>query len=141
MFLDAVTVTASSDYSPEQIAAWAAADERTIEEWHRSRSNTDTVVAIVDDRVVGFSDVNAEGYIDMMFVDPRVTRRGVASALIAEVSRHATILGATYLSTDASITARPFFEHHGFHVVAEQHPIYRGIKLTNYRMAKQLYSD
>jgi putative acetyltransferase len=138
VFLDAVTVTASTDYSPEQIVAWAAPDERNIEDWDRSRSSTDTVVAIAQNTVVGFSDVDARGYINMMFVDPRFSRRGVATALLAAVERHARDGGVTTLSTDASITARPFFEHHGFAVVARQSPVHRGIELTNYRMAKQL---
>lgn len=138
VFLNAVTVTASSDYSPEQIAAWAAADQCNIEDWDRSRSNTGTVVAIVDDTVAGFSDVDAKGHINMMFVHPRFTRRGVASALVGEVERRARELNVTTLSIDASITARPFFEHHGFHVLAEQHPFHHGVQLTNYRMSKQL---
>jgi putative acetyltransferase len=138
VFLDAVTVTASRNYSPEQIAAWAAPGERSIEEWDRSRAKTDTVVAISDDTVVGFSDVDATGYINMMFVDPQFARRGVATALLEEVERYALDLGVARLFTDASITARPFFEHHGFTVVAQQSPVHRGVKLTNYRMVKQL---
>lgn len=138
VFLDAVTVTASRNYSPEQIAAWAAPDERNIEEWDRSRSNTDTVVATSNDTVVGFSDVNAEGYINMMFVNPQSTRRGVASALLKAVERYALDRGVATLFTDASITARPFFEHHGFTVVAQQSPVHRGVQLTNYRMVKPL---
>jgi putative acetyltransferase len=138
VFLDAVTVTASRNYSPEQIAAWAAPGERSIEEWDRSRSNTDTVVAVRNEKVIGFSDVDATGYINMMFVDSGFTRRGVASALLEAVERHALDRGVATLSTDASITARPFFEHHGFTIVAQQSPVHRGVKLTNYRMVKPL---
>lgn len=63
-FLAAVTGTASADYSAEQIAAWSAPHERDLEEWNRVRMNLETIVAVVDEDVVGFSDVSATGYID-----------------------------------------------------------------------------
>lgn len=138
VFLDAVTTTASQDYSPEQIAAWSAPGERDVGAWNLARARLGTVVAVVAGNVSGFSDVSADGYIDMMFVSPVHGRRGVASALLREVERRAKSLNATTLSTDASITARPFFEQHGFVVEAKQHPVIRGVRMTNYRMLKQL---
>jgi putative acetyltransferase len=138
IFLDAVTVTASVDYSPEQIAAWAGPQDREIGAWDGARAECGTVVAILDGDIAGFSDVNADGYVHMLFVAPRFGRRGVASALVAAVEQRARRLGATSLSTNASITARPFFEQHGFVVVAEQRRITRGVSMTNYRMLKQL---
>lgn len=36
-----------------------------------------------------------------------------------------------------SITARPFFEHHGFVAVTEQHPVRAGVELVNWRMVKR----
>jgi putative acetyltransferase len=138
VFLDAVTITASGDYSPEQIASWAGPRDREIEAWDSARAECGTVVAILDGDIAGFSDVSADGYIHMLFVSPRFGRRGVASALLVEIERRARRLGAISLSTNASITARLFFEHHGFVLVAQQHPVIRGISLTNYRMLKPL---
>ena len=138
VFLGAVTITASVDYSPEQIAAWAAPQDREINAWDSARAERGTFMAVLDGDIAGFSDVNADGYIHMLFVAPRFGRRGVASSLVAAVEQRARRLGATSLSTNASITARPFFEQHGFVVVAEQRPITRGVSMTNYRMLKQL---
>jgi putative acetyltransferase len=42
------------------------------------------------------------------------------------------------MHTNASITARPFFEKHGFMVVAEQHPVIRGVEMINYKMVLPL---
>jgi quinol monooxygenase YgiN len=42
------------------------------------------------------------------------------------------------LTSDVSITARPFFERYGFTVEAEQHPVSCGVPLTNYTMTKKL---
>ena len=137
VFLRAVRVTASKDYSPEQIAAWGS-DDISLDVWAVKRLQTDTVVAVEGDEVLGFSDVDDRGYVDMMFVDPAVTRRGVASALLDHVTRMAREHGAVELTTYASLTARPFFEKHGFVVVEERQPVLRGVSLTNFSMRKPL---
>lgn len=138
IFLRAVGETASADYSPEQINAWARPAHRNQDAWNDSRAATETRVAVIGGAVVGFSDVSAEGYINMMFVIPDAGRQGVASALLAAVSDVARSTGVQELSTDASTTALPFFTRHGFHVVAEQHPEIDGVQLTNFRMTKRL---
>lgn len=133
VFTRAVQVTASHDYSPEQIDAWVGAD-RSLTDWHGARAASNTQVAEVDGELVGFTDVSSTGYIDMLFVDPAHAREGVASALLDWARASATRSGAKGLSTHASITARPFFEGHGFVTEAERTPILRGVSLTNYRM-------
>ncbi|NMM24857.1 MAG: GNAT family N-acetyltransferase [Phycicoccus sp.] len=79
-----------------------------------------------------------DGYVDMMFVSPRHQRRGVARQLLAHVEAHARSEGIPALSADVSITARPFFERHGFTVEAEQHPVKAGVELTNDKMRREL---
>jgi putative acetyltransferase len=134
VFLAAVTETASVHYSAEQTAAghgqMTATSANGIPRGSHSIHNVATIVG----EVAGFSDVGDDGYIDMMFVAPRFGRRGVAGALIAHLHGAAVAAGASELYTNASITARPFFERHGFAVVAEQHPITLGVEMTNYKM-------
>ena len=137
VFLAAVRTTAAADYAPEQVAAWAP-DDLDVEVWGRRRAALRTVVAEVDGRVAGFSDVDADGYVDMMFVAPWAGRTGVGSALLTWAHDEAVRLGATSMTTRASITARPFFEAHGFHVEQEHHPVRRGVTLTNYAMRRLL---
>ena len=105
-------------------------------EWDRAMQGRNSYVALLDKQIVGFSDVNSEGYIDMMFVSPRHSRRGVASALLTHLHVHARAHGIRGLAADASITARPFFERHGFTVVTKQHPTPAGVQMTNFRMTK-----
>lgn len=133
VFQRAIRTTAATDYSSEQIAAWAPADADTGA-WLERRAQLNTVVAVVDDRIAGFTDVSASGYVDMMFVDPAVGRRGIATALLLWARTEAQRLGSSTLSTHASITARPFFEAQGFVVDEERHPILRGVVMTNYAM-------
>ena len=128
-----IRTTAAADYSSEQIAAWAPSDADT-DAWLERRAQLNTVVAVVDDHVVGFTDVSASGYIDMMFFDPAFGRRGVVTALLLWASSEAERLGSSLLTTHGSVTARPFFEAHGFVVNEERHPVLRGVVMTNYAM-------
>lgn len=141
VFIAAVTVTAARDYAPERIAAWARPGARRLGDWDRSMLARASLVATIGGEIVGFSDVNGDGYIDMLFVAPAHGRRGVASALLAAVHERAYALGATRLWANVSITARPFFAVHGFSVEAEQHPMIGGVELTNFRMSRPLPSS
>ncbi|WP_241986752.1 GNAT family N-acetyltransferase [Cryobacterium fucosi] len=138
IFLAAVTETAAADYSPEQIQAWARPEARELSAWHAAMQARNSYVATVDGAPAGFSDVDAEGHIDMMFVAPPYQRHGVARQLIGHVEARARQEQLTELSADVSIPARPFFERYGFNVEAEQHPVKAGVQLTNYKMKKKL---
>ena len=137
VFLRAIRITASSGYTPEQIAVWAP-NNMDIAVWTAKRQATPTVVATSDDRVVGFTDLDGRGYIDMLFVDPDFGRRGVASALLGWVLERADERGITELSTHASLMARPFFEKFGFVVLEQRYPVLDGVRLTNFSMRRSL---
>ena len=134
VFLRSVREVASRDYDAGQIAAWAQVDR---DAWSRRRLDRPTWVALIDDVIAGFIDLESSGHIDMLFVDPARQRRGVASALLETVENVARVQRLTVLETDASITARPFFETRGFQVVRTQDVALRGQRLTNFQMEKR----
>jgi putative acetyltransferase len=134
VFLRSVRGVASRDYDAGQIAAWAQVDRDV---WSRRRLDRPTWVALLDDVIAGFIDLERTGHVDMLFVDPASQRRGVASALLDTVENAARVQRLAVLDTDASITARPFFEKHGFQVVRSQDVALRGQRLTNFRMQKR----
>lgn len=136
IFDAAVTRTAAYDYSPEQIAAWTGT--RDLGTWQRQRTAADTRVAVDAGAVVGFADVSASGFIDMMFVHPDAGRRGVGSTLLAALPEIDRAAEAVALSAHVSITARPFFAAHGFAVARERHPVVHGVRMTNYLMRRTL---
>ncbi|WP_309129629.1 GNAT family N-acetyltransferase [Microbacterium sp.] len=138
VFIEAITVTASADYSPEQITAWARPEQRHLDDWDRSMSARSGFVALVRGVVAGFSDVSGDGHVDMMFVSPASSGRGVGRALMREIEARARRAGTPRLWADVSITARGFFEHAGFSVQVVQHPVIGGVRMTNFRMVKTL---
>ncbi|MBW3090236.1 GNAT family N-acetyltransferase [Bifidobacterium miconisargentati] len=147
LFRRSVIGLASRDYDERQIQAWAG-HTGTVRQWDRRRLAVNTWVAVAEtgtDRpdgtgagtaIAGFIDLDETGYIDMLFVDPSHTRQGVASTLLAEAERHAAAHGISGLSVHASITARLFFEHHGFHVEGIRHPAIGDVSFTNYLMVR-----
>lgn len=136
LFRDTVRRVNSRDYTPEQVRAWAP-DDVDPARW-AVLSDRHTVVAEVDDRIVGFTDMETSGHIDRFFVHADFQGRGVGRAMLSELVAEAGRLGIPRLYAEVSITARPFFGRHGFAVVAEQAVTVRGVSMTNYRMERLL---
>lgn len=134
IFERAVRVTAAADYTAEQLAAWVPEDraDTVLDDWAARRAAVTTWVAELDDSVVGFTDLDVKiGYLDMLFVDPDAGRRGVGSALIRHVLDEARAVGLREVTVQASRTAQPVFERHGFVVVREQRVERRGVLIEN----------
>ncbi|WP_168223310.1 GNAT family N-acetyltransferase [Plantibacter sp. M259] len=134
IFERAVRVTAAAHYTAEQLAAWVPDDPpgAVLDDWAARRAAVKTWVAELDDSVVGFTDLDLEtGYLDMLFVDPGAGRRGVGSALIRQVLDEARVVGLHEVTVQASRTAQPVFERHGFVVVREQRVERRGVLIEN----------
>ena len=112
IFQRAIRQTASKDYNPAQVAAWSTVNDR--EAWGQRRLSRPTWIAEHDGKPVGFSDLEPDGHLDMMFVHPDHQGIGVASLLAAKVEAEARALGLQRIFVEASITARPFFERRGY---------------------------
>lgn len=136
IFLRAIREVASRDYDPAQIAAWAKVDDAEI--WGQYRASRPTWLAMIGSMPVGFTDLKADGCLDMMFVSPDHQGKGVASLLLAMVEKTAREKGLQRIFTEASLSARPFFERKGFTVLAAQKVEKRGQTLSNFLMDKAL---
>jgi putative acetyltransferase len=135
IFLRSIREVASKDYDQAQVCAWAHADR---DAWATLRLSRPTWLATLDDEAVGFTDLEPDGHLDMMFVHPAYQGVGVATLLLATVETTAAEQGIRRLFTEASLTARPFFERRGFTTLASQRVEKRGQWLTNFRMEKIL---
>ncbi|AIX73548.1 GNAT family N-acetyltransferase [Pantoea sp. PSNIH4] len=135
IFLRAVKEIASSSYTPAQIAAWSAIEP---EQW-RARLRSGGVWLVRDgEKVTGFIKIDADGYLDLLFVNPDYIRRGVATRLLQKAYAVAEESGLTRIVTDASIAAKPFFAAQQFSIVQQQQVSLRGEIFINYRMEKIL---
>ena len=132
LFYNTVHSINAKDYTEEQLNVWATG-RVDLQEWNLSFLKHKTVVAIENDEIVGFGDIDASGYLDRLFVHKDYQRTGIASAICNELEGSAK---GKNITTHASITAKPFFQQRGYRVVKEQKVIRQGIALTNYVMEK-----
>ncbi len=137
LFRDTIRRVNSRDYSPAQIAAWAADDIDTAA-WCGRFAGRFVVVAEGAGRPVGFAELEPSGHLDRMYASADHQGRGVGRQLLAAVVAEARRLGIARLFAEVSITARPFFEAHGFVVLAPQTVTVRGEEFVNYRMERVL---
>ena len=134
LFYNTVHSINAKDYTDEQLNVWATGIV-DIEEWNRSLSEHYTLVAISEDIIVGFGDIDKTGYLDRLYVHKNYQNQGIASA-ICDKLEHTFQVGK--ITTHASITAKPFFLQRGYKIIKEQQVIRSNIPLTNYIMEKQV---
>jgi putative acetyltransferase len=137
LFRDTIRRVNCRDHSPAQLAAWASDDIDTVA-WFGRFSGRFVPVAEEAGRPVGFAELEPDGHIDRVYVSADHQRRGIGQQLLAAVVAEARRLGLGRLFTEASITARPFFEAQGFVVLAPQVVTCRGVEVVNYRMERVL---
>lgn len=131
LFRDTVHKVNIRDYTQEQVDVWAP-DSIDMDEWDKTLSEHHTFVAVMDDVIIGFGDIDVSGYLDRLYVHHDYLRQGVATLICAKLE--SMIDSDLTILTHASITAKPFFEKRGYRVVKEQLVKRDGVFLTNYIM-------
>ncbi len=135
LFRASISELCRNDYTPAQREVWLEAATDTTG-WLKRINNQYFLLAVSGVDVIGMASLGDEGYVDFLYVHPTWKRQGLATLLFRAVESEAGKRGYSTLKTDASITARPFFEKMGFHVVHPNHVSRKGISLINYRMER-----
>lgn len=131
LFYNTVHTVNAKDYTKEQIDVWATG-QINLEKWNQSLQEHFSIVAVDDDVIVGFGDIDKTGYLDRLYIHSDYQGKGIATAICNQLE--AAVQGS--IVTHASITARPFFENRGYKVIKEQQVVRQGISLTNFIMEK-----
>ena len=137
VFRAAVRRGTDEHYTLTQRAAWAPAviDRKA---WETARLWQPTWVAEVRGAVVGFCDLRPNGEVNMLYVHPDHTRRGVGRSLLDEVERSAREKSMPRLHALASLVAEPVFARAGFVVVERRWAERHGERLAQAAMEKML---
>jgi putative acetyltransferase len=133
LFRDTILTINSKDYNDEQVNAWAATS-KNIDRLKTKIKEDHFIVAETDTIIVGFSSITSSGYLDFMYVHKDHQRKGIANKLLNEIKIQAIKWNLAEITTDASITAKPFFESHGFKVITQQKVYIIDVMLVNYKM-------
>lgn len=132
LFYDTVHTINAADYTEEQLNVWATGTV-DIGAWDASFCENETIVAEINGLIVGFGDIRADGYLDRLYVHKDFQRQGVATAICNELEQEFEV---DKIITQASITAKAFFEKRGYKAVKKQQVKRQGVFLTNFVMEK-----
>ena len=134
LFHAAVHAIPETIYSKEERDAWAPTPPNYTE-WASRLSVKKPFVAVKNNTLVGFIELEKDGHIDCLYVHPTYQRAGVASQLLQQVRTIADQKGLTTLTVEASRIAMPFFKQHGFTCLQKNIVHLRGQPLVNYSMS------
>ena len=137
IFAASVEELTGDDYSEAQQAAWIAMVDDEVAFGKRLHGQL-TLVATMQNSPVGFASLKGADMIDLLYVHPGMTRRGVATLLIDALEKLGGARGAAALSVDASDTAEEFFKKRGY-VATQRNTVTVGDEwLANTTMKKTL---
>lgn len=137
LYIETIKHVCKNDYNSAQIDVWISGVKNT-ERWVAVINTQFVLLAIIEDQIVGFGTLKDGNYIDFFYIHKDFQRQGIADRLLTELQLEAKKQHSKVITSDVSITARPFFEKKGFIVKAEQRNIRFGIELINYKMEKNL---
>jgi putative acetyltransferase len=140
LFVDTIEAVCRYDYSAEQIAVWTSSIENS-NRWIDKLMKQYFLIAEINNKIVGFASLENYEYFDFIYVHKDYQRHGIANNLYSEILAKAIKHGTILLTSDVSITAKPFFEKKGFKVIAEQKNDIKGIEVINYKMTKDLRKE
>ncbi len=137
LFYETIQAVNSRDYPQDEIDDWSSW-HTDFEKWNATIVEQYFIVAILDNKVVGFGSLATDGYLDFMFVHKDYQGQGIASRLLSELETKAIEQDNQVIYSEVSITAKKFFENHGFVVKRKQLKKSRDKELENYYMTKNV---
>ncbi len=115
LFYNTIHIVNAKDYTKEQLDAWATG-QVDLEKWNQSLQEHYSIVAVDNEIIVGFGDIDKDGYLDRLFVHADYQEKGIATAICNQLEQ--VVEGK--ITTHASVTAKPFFEKRGYEVIKKQ---------------------
>jgi putative acetyltransferase len=105
------------DYTPEQIRIWSRTGNTA--RFRRTHGLMLRFVAVEDGAILGFIDVKKDDPHELytLYVHKDHVRKGIGTRLMAKMEREVLGLGVRRWRLESTVTAKTFYEKHGFHVV------------------------
>lgn len=138
LFQNTVLAISRHDYSHAEVEDWASCGENLSAIEDMIKTHYFIVAVNQQSRIVGFSSITPQGYLHSMFVHKDFQGTGIATMLLEEIERYAITAGIMRITSEVSLTARPFFERKGYVVEEEQKRKANQLSLTNFWMTKRL---
>ena len=137
LFQNTVLAIKRRDYSQAEVEDWASCGDDLSNIEDMIKTHYFIVAVNQQSEIVGFSSITPQGYLHSMFVHKDFQGEGIATMLLNEIEQYAITNGIMRITSEVSLTARPFFEKKGYIVEEEQKRKANQLSLTNFWMAKQ----
>ena len=137
LFQNTVLAINRRDYSQAEVEDWASCGDDLSNIENMIKTHYFIVAVNQQSEIVGFSSITPQGYLHSMFVHKDFQGEGIATILLNEIEQYAITNGIMRITSEVSLTARPFFEKKGYIVEEEQKRKANQLSLTNFWMAKQ----
>lgn len=137
LFQNTVLAINRRDYSQAEVEDWASCGDDLSNIEDMIKTHYFIVAVNQQSEIVGFSSITPQGYLHSMFVHKNFQGEGIATMLLNEIEQYAITNGIIRITSEVSLTARPFFEKRGYIVEEEQKRKANQLSLTNFWMAKQ----
>lgn len=137
LFVETIKAVCAKDYDEFQIKVWISG-ANNFQRWIDIMNQQLVFIAELNEKIVGFSTLKNYEYIDLLYVDKDYQKQGVALNLFNVMEKIVMQNKRTEMTSDVSITAKPFFEKMGFKTIEKQTVIRDNIGLVNYKMVKRL---
>ena len=138
LFQNTVLAINRRDYSQAEVEDWASCGDNLANIKDMIKTHYFIVAVNQQSEIVGFSSITPQGYLHSMFVHKDFQGKGIAIMLLNEIEQYAITNVIMRITSEVSLTARPFFEKRGYIVEEEQKRKANQLSLTNFWMAKQM---
>ena len=138
VYFTSIRMVCRNDYSKKQIEAWAP-ESFDLNTFKEKMDKINPFVAMLDEKVIAYSDLQSDGLIDHFYVHGEFQGKGVGTKLMKTILNQ----GKSYprLYSHVSHTAKSFFLKHGFSVVKVKHEKIRNMSIENNLMVKENHYD
>lgn len=133
LIYDTVRKINRSDYTEQQVEAWAP-DPLIFSRFEESYA----YVIEYKGLVLGFGNLTFTGYLHRFYIHKDYQGKGFGTLLLNALEAEALKHHFKVITTEASITAKPFFLAKGWSVQEKQTKILRGVSFINYKMCKTI---
>ncbi len=133
LIYDTVRTINKKDYNQKQVEAWAP-DPFIFSTYEESFA----YVAELNGVILGFGNLTSSGYLHRFYIHKDFQKQGIGRILLEKLELKARAVGLKKITTEASITAKLFFQANGWTVQEQQTKILRGMSFINYKMFKKL---
>lgn len=134
LFYQTVHQINQKDYSLRQLEVWAPKEVET-QKWNKRFLSSYTVVALIKEKIVGFGNIDCDGYLDCLYVHANYQRQGVAT-LIYEALEQKVKRQNHRIETPCHNNCYSIFPSEGFNVLRPQVVIRQGIELEKFYHGK-----